>query len=561
MSQTVHSPAHPDPERFARLASISRRYDAGELSLEAARAEMKQLAPVRPWEIALLEQQDPAQEGAAEDCRKIPLGEMIAVFAPYLDRSRPTDLAFDHPVAAYYRELDAWKGLIKEIEDLVQYPVIRNQWYALYDRLAELKIHFARKHNQLYAELERRGFNRPSTHMWLFDDYIRDEIRDARSLLERETPETDDAFIAKQKNIIESSLDLIAKEETVLLPTSLALIPPAAFEHMKLGDAEIGYAWGAGTLPQAEQSPAASTPTAAAAPTGDMAAFAADLAALMQKYGLKAGGAEATPETMLDVKTGRLSLEQVNLIFQHLPIDISFVDEEELVRFYTDTKHRIFPRSRNVIGRKVENCHPATSVHFVKEIVKKFRSGEEDKVDFWINKPGKFIYILFVAIRDEAGNFRGVMEVMQDCTRIRSLKDSRTLLTWSEETTEPVYLHGIAEPGEDVPVGKRGGLSRRQENAKQFDAPLEASAKESAPAVALPALTAETKLADLIALAPWLRERLGDEVPTFKALRTPLGDVMIPRATLGLMSEHGGIELEALFDVVRRAAAAGPVTE
>ena len=238
MTLTTSSPSfgqqHPNPERMQKLANITERYDQKAITLEEARAEMKALAPIAPWEIAYLEQVNTDNDKVGEECHRRPLGEMIAIFAPYLDRSRPTGLAFDHPIAVYYREIDAWKGLIKEIEDLVQYPVIRNQWYGLYDRLAELKIHFARKHNQLYSELERRGFNRPSTHMWLFDDYIRDEIRDARTVLERETPASDDEFIARQKNIIDNCLDLIAKEETILLPTSLALIPPAAFEHMKL---------------------------------------------------------------------------------------------------------------------------------------------------------------------------------------------------------------------------------------------------------------------------------------------------------------------------------------
>ena len=555
MTLTTSSPSfgqqHPNPERMQKLANITERYDQKAITLEEARAEMKALAPIAPWEIAYLEQVNTDNDKVGEECHRRPLGEMIAIFAPYLDRSRPTGLAFDHPIAVYYREIDAWKGLIKEIEDLVQYPVIRNQWYGLYDRLAELKIHFARKHNQLYSELERRGFNRPSTHMWLFDDYIRDEIRDARTVLERETPASDDEFIARQKNIIDNCLDLIAKEETILLPTSLALIPPAAFEHMKLGDQEIGFAWGAGT----KAAPEVNVTAQSAAPQlpADMANFANDFNALMQKYGLQAGGKTGDADGLLEVKTGRLSLDQINLIFQHLPIDISFVDEEEIVRFYTDTKHRIFPRSRNVIGRKVTNCHPATSVHFVKEIVKRFKSGEEDKVDFWINKPGKFIYILFVAIRDEAGNFRGVMEVMQDCTRIRELQDSRTLLTWSQETTEPVYLHGIAEPGENVPVGKRAGLSSKQE------APSSESV-EKAPmsVIELPELTPETKLKDLIEIAPWLRQRLGDEVMVFKALRTPLGDIMIPKATLALMSEHGGVEMEKLKDIIRRLVALGP---
>lgn len=119
---------------------------------------------------------------------------------------------------------------------------------------------------------------------------------------------------------------------------------------------------------------------------------------------------------------------------KHLPVDISYVDENELVRFYSDTNHRIFPRSKNVIGRDVKNCHPRTSVHLVEEIIAKFRSGEQDSVDFWINKPGVFIYIYYVAVRDAEGRFRGVLEMMQDCSRIRELQGSRTLLTWSNDT-------------------------------------------------------------------------------------------------------------------------------
>lgn len=547
-----------DMARVRRLAEISAQYDAKRLTLEEARNQMRALAPVKPVEIAMIEQMDPAQDGNGHECRHTPLGEMIALFAPFLDRSRPTGLAWDHPIAVYYREIDAWKGLVKEIEDLVQYPVIRNQWYALYDRLAQLKLHFARKHNQLYSELERRGFNRPSTHMWLFDDYIRDEIRDARSLLERETAATDEEFIKKQQHIIDNCLDLIAKEETILLPTSLALIPEAAFEHMKLGDAEIGFAWGVEKAPEGKKAAVSASSDSAQTPVSpaggpDMAGFAAEFGQLMAKYGLSAGaGAQPTADALLEVKTGKLTLEQINLIFQHLPVDISFVDEEEIVRFYTDTKHRIFPRSRNVIGRRVTNCHPTTSVHFVKEILAKFKSGEESSVDFWINKPGKFIYILFIAIRDEEGRFRGVMEIMQDCTRIRALQDSRTLLTWSQETSEPVYLHGIAEPGEDVPVGKRGGYSRHQE------APAAAPEQPAFVAPTLPELTPETKLKDLIAIAPWLRQRLGDEVAVFKALRTPLGDIMIPRATLGLMSEHGGVEIPQLIAIIQKLVAMGP---
>ena len=187
---------------------------------------------------------------------------------------------------------------------------------------------------------------------------------------------------------------------------------------MKSGDQEIGFAF----IKVSHEEPKATSSQSVQTPDG----FAKDLQALLGKYGYNTGGSEE-----LDVATGKLTLEQINLIYKHLPVDISFVDENELVKFYSDTDHRVFPRSKNVIGREVTNCHPRKSVHIVKEIVDKFRSGEQDKAEFWINKPNMFIYIVYVAVRDADGKFRGVLEMMQDCTHIRNLQGSQTLLNWS----------------------------------------------------------------------------------------------------------------------------------
>ena len=181
----------------------------------------------------------------------------------------------------------------------------------------------------------------------------------------------------------------------------------------------------------------------------------ADLQKLLVRYGLGSG---APADGKLEMRNGRLTLEQVNLVLRNLPLDISFVDENDLVAYYSDTEHRIFPRSRNVIGRQVRNCHPRTSVKYVEEILAKFKSGEEDTADFWIDGKDAFVYIRYVAVRDEKGKFRGVLETMQDCTRIRELTGSRTLLTWSSETHAPERLYGISEPGtsEGTPVTKDG---------------------------------------------------------------------------------------------------------
>lgn len=356
--------------------------------------------------------------------------------------------------------------------------------------------------------------------MWLLDDFVRDEIRDARRLID---DDHDDEFIALQPTIVADILDLIHKEETILYPTSLAMIAPEEFEDMKSGDREIGFAY-ITIDPIAEASLEANTTPP---PLG--ASFVADLATLLGKYGLSGG---SSPHQLLDVATGQLSLEQINLIYKHLPIDISFVDENELVCFYSDTDHRIFPRSKNVIGRDVKNCHPRTSVHLVEEIIAKFRSGEQDSVDFWINKPGLFIYIYYVAVRDEQGRFRGVLEMMQDCTRIRELQDSRTLLTWSDDTK---------------------GMRREEQTVTKVEGheppPTSATPPRSSQGLEI---TPETRVQDLLKAYPSLRDELPKINDAFKMLKSPLARIIIPKATVSTMSERSGMPLKDLIPALTR---------
>ena len=150
----------------------------------------------------------------------------------------------------------------------------------------------------------------------------------------------------------------------------------------------------------------------------------------MAKYGLNER--KTAQNEVLDVATGKLALEQINLIYKHMPVDLSFIDESEIVKFYADTKRRVFLRSAGVIGRDVKNCHPRESVANVPEIIDAFCKGERDETNFWLELHGKFIYIYYIAVRDENGVFKGVLEMMQDITRIRSLEGKCTLVTWDD---------------------------------------------------------------------------------------------------------------------------------
>ena len=200
----------------------------------------------------------------------------------------------------------------------------------------------------------------------------------------------------------------------------------------------------------------------------------------------------------------------------HLQVDLSYVDENEIVKFYSDTKHRVFPRSAGVIGRKVQNCHPRESVHMVEEIIRAFRDGEQEQAEFWLEIGGKFIYIIYNAVRDEEGNFRGVLEMMQDVTKIRGLQGSQRLLSWTNEKQE----------------SKKDELSG-EVIKNQYG------------------LTKETVIGDLVKKYPFLKEFLLNLSPKFSKLKNPvLFKTMASIATLSMISERGGFEVEEVISKI-----------
>lgn len=492
-------------EKMQAMLELEEKYETGQLSLEEAREQMKtKVGKIRPYHLAFIEQNMKSRED--DECIRADMRKIIELVEGFMDYSRP-DVPEDHPLSHYYKENDEMRRLLLAVEDLIQYPMIKNQWLELYDQIRQYPIHYQRKQNQLYPLLEKKGFDRPTTTMWNFDDIIRDEIKESLRLLEANDEE---AFIAAQSELIANARDLMEKEETILYPTSYALISAEEFEDMKAGDQEIGFAFFTVDTPSSPNTHHSSPKEG----------FAEDLQALLSKYGYSAG-----PQQELDVATGKLTLEQINLIYQHLPIDISFVDENELVKFYSDTDHRIFPRSKNVIGRQVSNCHPRKSVHIVEEIVAKFRSGEQDKAEFWINKPEVFLYIIYFAVRDKQGRFRGVLEMMQDCTHIRELTGSQTLLTWAgKEEENASTTTATSDENDDAPTA-------------QADKQIE--------------ITSDTRLKDLFEVYPHLKKELAARYPSFKMLNTPLGKLILKKATVRTAAERSGLGEERFIQLLK----------
>jgi len=111
-----------------------------------------------------------------------------------------------------------------------------------------------------------------------------------------------------------------------------------------------------------------------------------------------------------------------------LPVDITMIDENDRVCFFSNPKERFFPRSKAIIGRTVQNCHPPESVHVVDDLVKAFKSGEKDSESFWIQMKGRFVLIQYFALRDEDNAYKGCIEVSQDVTDIRKLNGEKRLM-------------------------------------------------------------------------------------------------------------------------------------
>jgi len=533
-----------DAKKLEIVHEIKSAYDEGKISLEEARKSLKdRVQHLAPYEIAIIEQE--MVEETEDECIKEDIQAMLEVFQDVLV-TKDQELPENHPISCYRRENAKMKELLLSVEDLVQYPLIKNQWLELYEELLKFKIHLSRKQNQLYPVLEKKGFTRPTTTMWTLDDFIRDEIAECYNLL---LEDKEEEFIGKQAELVADVRDLMDKEENILYPTSLEMINEEEFRYMAEGDQEIGFAYisvqadKSGNSASASSSASASTAGAPLSGLSSAPGFAEELAGLLGKYGFN------NKEEKLNVSTGQLTLEQINLIYQHMPVDLSYVDENELVCFYTDTKHRVFPRSKNVIGRDVKNCHPKASVHIVEEIIKKFRSGEQDKAEFWINKPDLFIYIIYYAVRDENGKFRGVLEMMQDCTHIRSLQGSQTLLTWeqqekgeSKETSEDEDKREGSETSEDVGNKESAGTLGNEGNRESTG---------SLTAGKLTEITEDTLLKDILEADPNVKTLLFRLSDRFKALNTPLARIMMPKATVKIMSERAEVDLDTLLRELR----------
>ena len=394
-------------ERIETLKEIVRGLHEG-IAPETQKARFAEmLQEVSASEIAEMEQ-SLISEGISEEEIKNLCDVHVQVFAESFAGGEPRQVPAGHPVDTFRRENTALGEIADQIrfilEELSDPPdeetgkAWMEELKRLFEDLAQVEKHYLRKENQLFPMLEKHDVTGPSKVMWALHDDIRAILKEVKLGLEEGDTEI---AIGEGTALVTIISDMIYKEENILFPMALEILSEADWGRVLEGSEELGYAI---IEPETGWEPA-SGPLSEAPPP-------------------RPGGGEAP----LWLSTGGLNPKQLDLILTSLPVDMTFVDAEDKVQYYSAQPERIFPRSPGIIGREVQNCHPPSSVHVVQEILDAFRDGERDTADFWIQMGGQFILIRYFAIRDEEGNYEGCLEVSQDVTEIRALEGEKRLL-------------------------------------------------------------------------------------------------------------------------------------
>lgn len=350
-----------------------------------------------------------------------------------------------HPIHTLKLENQVLQSLLTdEIDDLLL-KIKAGDWTqkerllkALKD-LRQIDKHYARKETLIFSYMEKYGISAPPKVMWGVDDDIRDMVKALIQLAgdERAAYNPIATKWEETKNEIE---EMIFKEEEIMTPMTLDVFSLSDWEKIAADSFDIGFAFIPEPLPwkpsqealekESEREPARQLAIQQAKATTDGIAESllneTDSVPVFVEKQDKAEMKEVSEPIVLP--TGTLKLEQMIAMFQVLPVDLTFVDNDDRVRFFSEGKERVFPRTTSVIGREVVNCHPPKSMHIVQQILDDFRSGARSEAEFWIDMRGKKIYIRYFALRNEADDYLGCLEVTQDVTPIQSLEGQKRLL-------------------------------------------------------------------------------------------------------------------------------------
>jgi DUF438 domain-containing protein len=326
-------------------------------------------------------------------------------------------LASGHPISILIEEhrimleraekLEEFIGIVEEACDSVYVGDIMTELQSIAKDFQDSEKHYMREENVVFPIAEKHGITEPPAIMWMEHDEIREVKRKFTSLVDKWNAITFEEF---KKRLTETAKPLCSllpshfyKENNILFPAILEATSIDEWIEARKEFDEIGYC-----------------------------SFTPATATVQMESGKARSQKDLQGEAELKFENGSLSKEEVEGILDALPIDLSFVDKTDRVKYFNKAEKRIFVRTKSVIGRKVELCHPKKSVHVVTKIVEAFKSGKKDVAEFWINMGGRLVHIRYFAVRDQNKKYLGTLEVTQDLTDIRKIEGEKRLLDWRE---------------------------------------------------------------------------------------------------------------------------------
>lgn len=409
MSELIDNRAH----RVATLRDIIKHLHAGAAPEQVKDRLREIVGQTDATEIMAMEQQLMAEGMPVEEVKSMcdlhsqVARDVLVQLAP------PSPIQPGHPIDTFRRENTALKKVITTMREVfaeiakldgavdTKEVVFRLRQPA--NDLMDLDKHYQRKEHALFSCLERHGITGPSKVMWAKDDDIRNLIKQMNQAAHNCGPTAAEAqqFSTKYALPTLSAVEeMIFKEENILFPMSLQTFTDN--EWAEIWSASPQYGWCL-IEPQNGYAP----PKSAGATTGSV-----------------------PKDGTIMMPTGHVSVEQLTAVLSTLPLDLTFVDAEDRVAFFSEGPNRIFARSKAIIGRKVQHCHPPRSADTVNKILDDFRAGRQNVAEFWINFQEKFVHIRYFAVRNADGKYLGTVELTQDLAPLRELCGERRLLAY-----------------------------------------------------------------------------------------------------------------------------------
>ncbi|WP_020062619.1 DUF438 domain-containing protein [Bacillus sp. 123MFChir2] len=393
-------------ERQAILKEIIKNLHNGK-SVEEVKAQFEEaVGNITVAEISKLEQALMEEEGIpVEEVQRL-CSVHTAIFKGSIEEIHRSDKPEDqagHPIHTFklenkkidklvnfklqlhyerFEKEDSEENVYKLIEDL--------------NLLLDIDKHYSRKENLLFPYLEKYGIYGPTQVMWGIDDVIRNAIKDVKQSLTNYNGDKK-TVLDGIYFVIREVTEMIFKEENILFPMALQTLTEDEWVKIAHESDEIGYCL-----------------------TGPASVWKPERKAVQD---------QAMSEGFIRLETGILSLQQLELMLNHLPVDITYIDQDDVVRYFSHGKERIFARTKAIIGRTVQNCHPPKSVHVVEKLLEDFKSGSKDCEDFWIKFKDKYVYIRYFAIRSEDGEYMGTLEFTQNINPIQEIQGEKRILS------------------------------------------------------------------------------------------------------------------------------------